>query len=140
MRLLIDTNVYLEYFLKRDRFDAVRKFFHEAIERKYQTCITAMSLRDIGYIVHKYTHDKDLTRKIQVNAYCMTSKVISTSDSAAIESLYSDIDDYEDSLQSYAAELAMCVAIITWNKKDFKGSRVPVYTPEEIYHIWISSK
>ena len=140
MRVLIDTNVYLELFLKREKHDLVFSFFRYASEYKNQTCISAMSLRDFGYIMHKYIHNSDLTKKLQLKAYEMTSKIVNTSADAAIESIYNDIKDYEDSMQMIAAEEAMCDAIITFNKKDYEKARIPVFTPEEIIEIWEKSK
>lgn len=136
MRLLIDTNVYLEFFLKRDNYDAVFAFFQHAARRHTQTCVSAMSLRDFGYIIHKNLHDNDITKKMQLKVYEMTSKVISTSADAAIESLYSETNEYEDSLQAVVAEEAMCDAIVTYNKKDFEKSKLPIFTPNELIQIW----
>ena len=136
MRLLIDTNVYLEFFLKRENYDSVFGFFQYVARRNTQTCVSAMSLRDFGYIMHKYLHDNDLTKKLQLKVYEMTSKVINTSADAAIESLYSEAADYEDSLQTVAAEESMCDAIVTFNKKDFENSKLPVFTPNELIQIW----
>ena len=139
MRLLVDTNVYLELFLKREKHDEVFSFFRYASENKNQTCVSAMSLRDFGYVMHKYIHDSDLTKKLQLKVYEMTSKIINTSADAAIESIYSDIKDYEDCMQMVAAEEAMCDAIVTFNKKDYEQSHVPAFTPEEIINLWRNS-
>lgn len=136
MRLLIDTNVYLEFFLKRENYDAVFTFFQYVAKRHNQTYVSAMSLRDFGYIMHKYLRDKNLTQKLQLKVYEMTSKVVNTSADAAIESLYSETTDYEDSLQTVAAEESMCDAIVTFNKKDFEKSKIPVFTPNELIQIW----
>ena len=140
MRLLVDTNVYLEFFLKRKNFDTAMKFFLVASERKNQTCITAMALRDFGYVIHKYLHDKEETKRWQLKVYEMTNKVINTTADAAIESIYTENKDYEDSLQMIAAEEAMCDAIITYNKKDYQQSKLPVFTPEEMLDIWRKSQ
>ena len=139
MRLLIDTNVYLEFFLNRENHGVVLAFFQYAAERKNQTYISSMSMRDFGYMMHKYLHDNDLTKKLQLQVYEMTSKVVNTSADAAIESIYNDVGDYEDSMQMIAAEEAMCDAIITFNKKDYSESRVPTFTPEEMLDIWSRS-
>jgi len=137
MRLLVDTNVYLEHLLNREKSEVSRAFFKCALYRKNQILITSMSLRDIEYIYMKKSHDKELTRKMMVGIYSMVYKVISTTADAAIESLYNnDSRDYEDSLQMIAAEESMCDAIITFNTKDFECSKIPVFTPEEILDIW----
>ena len=70
----------------------------------------------------------------------MASKVIDISADAAIESLYSDANDYEDSLQLIAAEESMCDAIITFDKKGFTKSKLPVFTPSEILNIWLNEQ
>ena len=99
-----------------------------------------MSMRDFGYMMHKYLHDNDLTKKLQLQVYEMTSKVVNTSADAAIESIYNDVGDYEDSMQMIAAEEAMCDAIITFNKKDYEKSKVPAFTPQEMIEVWEKQK
>ena len=140
MRLLVDTNVLLELFLMREKHDTTQSFFAAALIRKNQTCITAMSLRDFGYFVQRQVHNNEITKKMQLRLYETISKVINTSADAAIESIYSDVKDYEDSLQMIAAEEAMCDAIITYNKKDYQQSKLPVFTPEEMLDIWRKSQ
>ena len=136
MRLLVDTNVYLEHILEREKCDITRSFFRSALFRKNQIIITSMSFRDIEYLCQKKCHDKEITRKIMVGIYSMVHKVVPTTADAAIESMFNDVKDYEDSLQMIAAEEAMCDAIITFNKKDFELSKLPVFTPEEMLDIW----
>ena len=67
-----------------------------------------------------------------MKAYRICSKVVGISADDAIESLYSDFKDYEDSLINEAAKSNMVDAIITNNKRDFIAGEVPTYTPEEI--------
>ena len=71
-----------------------------------------------------------------VGIYSMVHKVVSITADAAIESMFNDIKDYEDSIQMIAAEENMCDAIITYNKKDFEKSKLPVFTPDEMLDIW----
>ena len=137
MRILVDTNVFLDVLLNRDEKLSKdgKLFFRWCSANLNRIYITSMSLRDIGYTAHKYTHDKEQTKLIQVRAYQMCSKVIGISADSAIESLYSDVDDYEDSLIIEAAKEEMLDAIVTNNKKDFKGVTFPVFTPEEIVRL-----
>ena len=136
MKVLVDTNVFLEYFLHRENYQAVGRFFLLAASKYNQTCITSMSLRDIGYTLHRYLHDEGKTREAQLQVYSMVSKVIGVSADAAIDSLYSDAKDFEDALQIRAAEEAMCMAIVTLNKKDYQKANIPVFTPMEICKLW----
>lgn len=136
MRVLVDTNVFLEYFLRRNNYRAVDRFFLLAALRHNQTYVTSMSLRDIGYIIHRYLHDKEKTKEAQLQVYSMVSKIVGVSADAAIDSLYSDAKDFEDALQIRAAEEAMCMAIVTFNKKDYLKANIPVFTPMEICEMW----
>ena len=136
MRVLVDTNVFLEYFLRRDNYRAVDRFFLLAALRHNQTYVTSMSLRDIGYTINRYLQDKEKTKEAQLQVYSMVSKIVGVSADAAIDSLYSDAKDFEDALQIRAAEEAMCMAIVTFNKKDYLKANIPVFTPMEICEMW----
>lgn len=140
MRLLVDTNVFLEHILEREKCEVVRSFFKTALFRQNQLVITSMSFRDIEYLYQKKSHNRELTRRILSDIYSTVYKVVSTTADATIESIHNDVKDYEDSLQMVAAEEAMCDAIITFNKKDFTLSKVPVFTPEEMLEIWKRSR
>ena len=43
--------------------------------------------------------------------------------------------DYEDALQNVCAERMKADYIITRNKRDFAGSKVPAFSPEEFLEI-----
>lgn len=136
MKVLIDTNVYLELFLGREYKDYVKKLFYLSFRKGNQTFATTQTLRDVEYILRTKVHDSKVSKMLQHKVYEITSKIISVSNDAAIEALFSDINDYEDALQSLASEEYLLDAIITLNKKDFLNSKVPTFTPKEICEIW----
>ena len=137
MRILVDTNVFLDLLLDRNKEigDKVQNFFDWCCYEKNRIYITSMSLRDIEYVAHRIYHDKRKAKAVQFSAYQMCSKIIGISADSAIESLYSDITDYEDSLIIEAAKEEMLDAIVTNNKKDFENGNIPVFTPEEIVRL-----
>ena len=136
MRILVDTNVFLDLFLDRENFaDDAESFFNWCTNNKNELYITSMSLRDIGYSAHRYYHNKNVARATQIAAYEACKKVIGISADSAIESLYSDMGDYEDSLIVEAAKEELLDAIVTNNKKDFEKSGFPVFTPKEIVEL-----
>ena len=135
MKLLVDTNVFLDFLLGRESADDVGEFLVLSKQHKDALLVSAMSLRDIGYILQKHTHDWKKTRDLQASIYSVVTKVVSTSADSAIESLYLDWEDYEDCLQSCTAEENGCLAIVTINKSDFDKASVPVFTPREIINL-----
>lgn len=140
MKVLIDTNIYLELFLGREKKELVKKLFYLAYINNNQTFVTTQTLRDIEYILRHYVHDSKTSKMLQHKAYEITSKVISVSNDAAIEALFSDIKDYEDALQSLASEEYLLDAIVTLNKKDYINSKIPAFTPTEICNLWEKNK
>ena len=133
MRLLVDTNVFLDVLLKREETckDSLA-FFIWCREHRNQTYITSMTLRDIEYIAMKILHDKKKANVVLSDAYSLCSKVIGISADSAISAIYEDYKDYEDELILQSAKEEMLDAIITNNIKDFKDRGIAVFTPKEI--------
>lgn len=129
MRLLVDTNIFLDTILQREPFNKVAKdFLIVASENKDQLYLCVSSLRDMSYFIHKYTHSNENTNNILVDIYSRVTKLVGITTDDTIEALYLD-GDYEDNLIALTAETNMCDAIISRDKK-FKNFRV-VLSPEE---------
>ena len=132
MRVLVDTNVFLDYFLKREDFDSANEFFIKCSKFKNQICVTPTILRDIEYVASRFLHNKEQARRLRDLVYSICYKVIGISAYSTIEAMYSDIEDYEDALLAEAASEYLLDAIVTNNKKDFEKSIVPAFTPKEL--------
>ena len=136
MRILIDTNVFLDYFLEREgQFLDAENLFRNCYKHKHQIYVTSISLRDIGYVIQRTTHNAKKAKEFQMATYQICSKVIGISSDDAIESLYSDMSDYEDSLQVEAAKSEMLDLIVSDNVKDFRASNFPVISPKDFNSI-----
>ena len=136
MRLLVDTNVFLDFVLGReDGCESALRFFIWCKQHKNQTFVTSMSLRDIEYIEYiamKKLHDKQKANILLGDVYSLCSKVIGISADSAINSIFEDYKDFEDELLIQAAKEELLDAIVTNNKKDFVDRGIPVFTPQEI--------
>ncbi|MBP5216784.1 MAG: PIN domain-containing protein [Bacilli bacterium] len=137
MRVLVDSNVFLDFFLTREPFygDAVA-FFHNCWGRKNQIYVTSMTLRDIEYIAHHFTHSKKVAKEMALRTYQIASKVIGIEADDAICAMLDHEGDLEDAMQMEAAERSFADAIITNDKKGFSDSKVPVFSPKQINQIW----
>jgi len=141
MRLLVDTNVLLDILLHREGFyEEAQEFFLRCHKKRNEVIITAMSLRDIGYIVARKTHSAEDGRRAIASAYRLVTKVVGVMTDDAINALFDRPGDYEDGLMMEAAKRSMADAIITRNEKDFGSSRIPVYSPKTINQIWESQR
>lgn len=142
MRILVDTNIFIDYFTGRDEEScrAAKLFFVLCRRFKNQTFVTSMSLRDIEYFAHKIYHDKEKSLKLLSETYSLCSKVIGISADAAIEAIYSNMSDFEDCLQSMAASEAMLDCIVTNNVKNYVNSVIPAFTPSELNKVMLNKK
>ena len=133
MRLLVDTNVFLDYLLQReDKWQDALKFFVWCRAHHNQTFVTSMSLRDVEYVAHRLCHDKEKAAKILNGVYSLCSKVIGVSADSAINAMFENYQDYEDELQIQVAKEELLDAIITNNVKDFDNRGIAVFTPKQI--------
>ena len=135
MKLLVDTNVFLDYFLKRENFEEANDFFNWCWKYRNQIYVTSISLRDIGYVARHKLHNEKLSRRIQNSVYRICFKVIGVSADAAIDSIFNNRHDYEDSLQICSANEHLLDGIVTNNVKDFKDSEIPIFTPKQLAEI-----
>lgn len=132
MRLFVDTNVFLDLFLNRgDQGEIADRFFHTTRRNRDEIYASAMSFRDVEYIVSKYIHSREQGRKILFTFYSLIRKIVDVSADDVINSLFNDGKDYEDNLIIESAERSMVDAIVTNNVRDFTKSSTPILSPEE---------
>ncbi len=131
MKLLIDTNVILDIFLKRnpffsDSYGAVRK----AIENGDKCFLSATAATDIFYILRKHLKSaKDAkTRLTDLKRLAEFSDVLASDVTRAMES---DMDDFEDAVVDSVASRIGADYILTRNVKDFADAKTRAVTPAE---------
>jgi len=130
-RLLIDTNVILDFLLARKPFDAAtKKILELAALDKVKLFISINSFTDIVYFVHK-EYDVNIVRE-QMDELLDFLTIIDAGRKDAVKSLkMTDFDDIEDAFQAQCAEREQVDFIITRDLKGFKNSNVPAVMPDE---------
>ena len=101
-------------------------------------CQALSSATDIYYISHRCTHSDVESRK---NLRALLT-IVGMLDSTAIDvlqSLSSDISDFEDAVMVETAKRASVDCIVTRNQKDYAKSPVPVFSPGEFLEHLMSS-
>ena len=146
MRLLIDTNIVLDFLLKRDGTKPAKELFERALLHGEDEFVTASSVTDIMYIFtlseekrnKSLPEEQKLTKhqvamEVQRKLESLLSflKVLPVTDDNVHEALALKWDDREDALQYVVALRNSVDVIITRNMKDFSGSSIKVMTPEE---------
>ncbi|MCL2048298.1 MAG: PIN domain-containing protein [Defluviitaleaceae bacterium] len=132
MTLLIDTNVILDYVLKRE---PLAQFAYECLERfiynkdKYSLWLTASTITDIYYITRRSLNN-DMARSViekLVNGF----NIAAVDKNDLLSALAYNISDYEDALQAQCAVRIYADYILTNNTSDFINSPIKAITPKE---------
>ena len=129
MTVMIDTNIILDYLLKRDNFaEIARECIEYLYVNKIKAYLTASTVTDIHYFVLKYVKDNNAAKNI-ISTLLNSFRVSSVSKTDCIKALKLKVEDYEDSLLCICAKKIKADYIITRNTKDFINSPVTAITP-----------
>lgn len=130
-RILIDTNVLLDYLLTREPFYSdAKKIFIACTEGRAQGCIAAHSVSNMFYILRKDYSIKE-RREVLLNL-CMIFDVEGMDKEKLLMGLQNeDFSDFEDCLQMECAKAYGAEYIVTRNIGDYKSSEVKAILPKE---------
>ena len=132
MRILVDTNVFLDLLLSRKPFfkDGI-KFINKCKRERHEIYINSMQFRDIEYIIRKHTDNKQTYDMLINGVYGIVNKVIPLTADDAINAIFEPGKDFEDTLLANSAESAGLQVIVSSNAKDFPTSNVRAFTLKE---------
>jgi len=132
VRILIDTNIVLDFLLQREPFFQDAEVLFQTIDAGQVTgYITATTLTDIFYISRKHTRSIEQAR--QAVSATLNAMAICPIDRAVLESAFnSGLDDFEDAVQIFSAVAQELDAILTRDAKGFLSSPVPVLSVQEL--------
>lgn len=130
IKVLFDTNIILDIALKRELFFAeAQQLFILIDKRKISGSITASTITDIYYIAKKEKgHNEAITF---IKSLVEVVNVIGVDKETIMSALASEMRDFEDAIQSAAAETHQLDLILTRNKYDFTDTSMKVLTPKE---------
>ena len=130
MRVLIDTNVILDFVLNRVPFaDDATALFQHIEQQTFSAVVSASAVTDIFYLL----------KKEKVDAIAFLKDFLSVVDVLGVDktiimcALHSGWADFEDAIQAQAAIENNIDAIITRNTKDYNQlQNIQVLTPTEL--------
>jgi predicted nucleic acid-binding protein len=131
MKVFFDTNIILEYMMRREQFDAAKQVINGLVNDNHALYMSAGGFYSILYIVDKYLN-KELHMDKETRVAFMRNMAhgllkdfqVASHDN---ESLLCGVDDLrftdlEDSCQLQAAISAGCQYLLTFNVKDYPSS------------------
>ncbi|MBO4682302.1 MAG: PIN domain-containing protein [Bacilli bacterium] len=135
MKILVDTNIFLDIYLKRNAFldDSVNALKY-AFLRFDSIFFSCSCLTDFYYNMAKGTHDKDYAKMCTIDVV-KHIKLANVDDLCVYSALASNIKDFEDAVVDAVAVSIGADYILTRNKKDFEHSKVKAITPKEFLSL-----
>jgi len=129
-RILIDTDVILDFFFDRQPFaENASKIFSLCETKKITGFVTPVIISNVYYLLRQSAKHEKVIEKLKL---LVSITEIAVMDKEVVtQALNSDFKDFEDALQNYSAEIHKEIdLIITRNTKDFKNSKLAVMTPD----------
>lgn len=135
MRLMIDTNIFLDVLAEREPFYANSKAVLELCEnKKVDGFLPASGVTDIFYLLRRQLHSVDLAYKA-LGSVLDIAKVLTVTNEDVLNAYIRRASDFEDCLMAICAKANKCDAIVTRNKKDFLTFGITLFSPEELLKL-----
>lgn len=131
MRILVDTNVLLDYLMKREPFaEDARRIVIACKDGRISGCIAAHSVSNMFFILRK-AYSIEERRNILLDI-CQLFDVEGIDKPKISKALVNnDFSDFEDCLQMECAISYEADYIVTRNIKDYQSSPIECIEPEE---------
>lgn len=130
-KILVDTNVLLDYLLEREPFfEDAKKVILSCIEGNVKGCIAAHSISNMFFILRKDYSVKE--RREVLSNLCSIFDVEGIDKTKLLAGLANeDFSDFEDCLQMECAKAYGAEYIVTRNISDYESSEVSTIMPKE---------
>lgn len=127
--VLIDTDVFLDVLFAREPFlNDSAKILDLCAQKKLKGYSTAVMFANMYYILRKANSHKKICAKLEV--LLEFTEILEINKADILTNIQSGFLDFEDGLQYQAALRSKKIeAIITRNVKDFKNSKISVFSP-----------
>lgn len=126
MRLMIDTNIFLDVLGHREPFyKNSQEVLYLCESGQAQGFLSASSATDIFYLVRRQLHSVELAYQA-LGSVLDIVQVLTVTNEHVLEAYARRATDFEDCLLAVCAKANRCDAIVTRNKKDFADFKLPL--------------
>lgn len=138
-RAFLDTNVIVDYLVKREFFYSDAAIIMSlAKHRKIKLYAASMSFATASYLMAKHYHNDSAAIKLAISNFIKYRHVTVVDRSTVETSVASAFDDFEDSMLNACAMECKADYIVTRNVDDFTASSLNVVEPSQFLHALIA--
>lgn len=130
--MLFDTNVVLDVLLDREPFATIGAHLFSHVERGVLPgCLCATTVTTVHYLTEKALGAEEA--RLKIRNLIRLFEVAPVNRVILEAALVSRLADFEDAVMHEAAVHVGAQGIVTRDPAGFKGARLPVYTPDELW-------
>ena len=135
MRIMIDTNIVLDVFLKREPFfQASYEVMKQSALEKHEGFLSAAAATDIYYLLRRNLKDTARAKESMEKLL----QLVGIADALGEDvhaAVASNMPDFEDALVAAIAERCRMDYIVTRNVKAYRDSPVSAITPDDFLKL-----
>ncbi len=136
--IYLDTDVIMDFLTERQNFfEPALKVFEKIENQEITAYVSSLIIWNLFYWLEKYLGTKEARKKIK--KFRLLVEVISIDGRIIDLALDSEIKDFEDAIQYYAALSVKIETFLTRNKKDYKKGDISFLDCEEFLKIKFSN-
>lgn len=142
MKLLVDSNVFLDSLQQRGEFaEPATKFLVLGYLHEHELYASSSQITDVFYVLSECGKKSLCARaKQQVKGIRQFTEMVALGNSEIDAALDSNWEDFEDACVYQAARKVKADVIITRNKDDYKRSSIKVMDCEEFFDYLAEEK
>ena len=134
LKILFDTNVILDVLLNREKFVVASARLMGLAERNIiEGYLCATTITTLDYLISKSINKKQAA--IEIKKLLSLFKIAEVNTAVLERSVNSTFVDFEDAVQYYSGECCGVEGLVSRNTKDYKNTKLPIYTPDELLAI-----
>ena len=134
MKVLFDTNIILDVLLNRKNFVELSANLVGMVESKnIDGYLCATTMTTLGYLISKAVNKKQA--KVEIQKLLTLFRIAEVNSTVLELSVNSGFSDFEDAVQYYSGKCCEVDGLVTRNTKDYKHTKLPIYTPDELWGI-----
>ncbi|HEY6188726.1 MAG TPA: PIN domain-containing protein [Pyrinomonadaceae bacterium] len=128
MRVLLDTDVVLDYLLEREPFvQSSARLLELSAQGTFDAYISGITPVNIFYVARKVMERDKL--KLALNDLLLVMRVCPVTHYVLHQAMTLPFADYEDAVQHASATASRLDAIVTRNLGDYRNATLPVFSP-----------
>ena len=135
MKILVDTNIVIDYITIREPFyEAAYNIVKLCADKQIKGVMAAHSIPTVYYLLRKQMTDQE--RRSVIKSILKVFDVAFFDKDSVFDALDKEVfKDFEDCLQDECADSCGADYIVTRNTKDFENSKVQAIAPDEFLKL-----